>query len=86
MINIQNNELFLSEEIFSRDALIFRRLASEEIVLRKNGKDYIRLYRGNMPHFALWKEPSAPFLCMEPWSGFASLRSVDTPEKLAGKP
>lgn len=25
-----------------------------------------------MPHFALWRQPDSPFLCLEPWQGYAS--------------
>jgi galactose mutarotase-like enzyme len=25
-----------------------------------------------MPHFGLWTKPGAPFLCLEPWQGFAA--------------
>lgn len=40
--------------------------------------------RGNFPHFALWKQPNAPFLCFEPWQGYAD--SIDTQGNILEKP
>lgn len=25
----------------------------------------------NFPHLGIWKQPDAPFICIEPWDGFA---------------
>ena len=32
-----------------------------------------------MPHLGIWTKPGAPFLCVEPWQGYAA------PEGFAGE-
>jgi galactose mutarotase-like enzyme len=46
------------------------------------GNAAIELELAGLPVFALWSKPSAPFLCLEPWSGMPlgagqSTRSID---------
>ena len=72
IINTQNWILPLSEEIFSDDALVLPSLKSETIALQKNGETILSLHRGNMPHFGVWRQSHAPFLCLEPWQWYAS--------------
>lgn len=31
--------------------------------------------RGNFPHFGIWKQKDAPFICLEPWHGFADTKN-----------
>lgn len=51
-------------------------------VLYAAGDTSIELELSELPVFALWSKPAAPFLCLEPWSGMPlgageALRSID---------
>lgn len=72
-LDLEKNKLFLSEDIFETDAIILRNLISQKIILMKKDEKIIIMNRGNFPDFGIWKQPSAPFLCLEPWSGYADL-------------
>jgi galactose mutarotase-like enzyme len=67
--------LALSEDIFSPGALIFRCLRSRELTLYRRGEKVLTLDRGELPHFAIWRERGAPYLCLEPWQGYADRQS-----------
>ncbi len=71
--DLEGNTLPLSEAIFRKDALILRSLQSKKISFRKNSELILEFDRGNFPHFGIWKQPDAPFLCLEPWSGYADM-------------
>lgn len=71
MVALKNGLLPLSEVLFQLDALIFKNLKSKNFHLLKEGKKVFTFHRGNFPHFALWKQPNAPFLCFEPWQWFS---------------
>lgn len=83
-IPLHDNELPLSESLFDNDAMIFRELQSQKVTLQKKNQKILEFDRGNFPHFALWKQPDAPFLCLEPWQWYAD--SVDSTGILSEKP
>ena len=69
---IRINELSLSDSIFYDGAYILREWKSEYISLIEDGKEILRVYRGNYPAVALWRKPKASFVCVEPIQGFDS--------------
>ncbi len=73
-ITLENHTLTLSEELFSQDALILRNLKTTRIQLLHDGKVVFTFDRGNFPHFGIWKQKDAPFICLEPWHGFADTK------------
>lgn len=83
-LQLNNRALRLSEVLFALDALIFQNLWSKKFTLLRNGKKVFTFDRGNFPHFALWKQPNAPFLCFEPWQGFSD--SINATGNIAEKP
>lgn len=68
---LTEGSLSLDERLFEKDAMVLRSIQSKKIHLQKWGKDVLIFDRGNFPHFGIWKQPNAPFLCLEPWSGYA---------------
>lgn len=68
--------LRLSSELFSRHALIFDGLQSRtaELYSVESGRG-VRMDFDGFDYFALWQpnKAGAPFLCMEPWTGTATL-------------
>ncbi|QIX60984.1 aldose 1-epimerase family protein [Hymenobacter sp. BT18] len=81
----QATELPLSYELFSRDALVLQNFDFTHLTLRsqRSGRA-VRMRFEGFPFLGLWtKEPGAPFVCIEPWHGVASL--VGPPGELVDK-
>ncbi len=75
-ISLTSGVIRLSEELFERDALIFRGLRSEKVTLGridKRGRKIDVAFHG-MPYLGVWKKKDAPFVCIEPWQGLADHR------------
>jgi len=59
--------------MFEGGALIFVPLESRRVVFRSvDGGPAVHVAFPNLPHFALWTKPGAPYLCLEPWQGYAA--------------
>lgn len=71
--------LALRDELFSDGALIFDSLTSDTIMYRSGGALSVRISFKGMPHLGVWSKPGAPFVCIEPWHGYAA------PEGFAGE-
>lgn len=68
----EDNKLILSKDLFNNGALVFKELKSREVLI-KNHKtpNFISV---SFPHFnslGIWAPPGAPFVCIEPWLGYA---------------
>jgi galactose mutarotase-like enzyme len=84
-LEIIENKIPLSEELFKEDALVFNDLSIKTVSFKNtNNKNYIKLDFKNFPYLGLWSKPSgAPFLCIEPWFGVAD--SFDSSKNLEDK-
>ncbi|MEC0167791.1 aldose 1-epimerase family protein [Paenibacillus graminis] len=62
----------LTHEMFKDDALVFQNVASRTITLKSKltAKSVAVSFEG-FPDLGIWQKPNAPFLCIEPWQGFA---------------
>lgn len=67
---IRGRVLPLEGDLFTRDALIFDGLRSRGLAYQAERGPALRL-AWDFPHFGVWSKPGAPFLCLEPWQGFA---------------
>jgi len=68
----QTQQLPLHTELFYRDALVFKKLQSNQITLAsQNGKRALDFHFPNTPYFGIWSARNAPFICLEPWHGIA---------------
>ena len=66
--------LHLAREMFTRDALVFRDAASRSLrFIGSTGA--VTITADNMPHWALWTNPDAPFLCVESWTGHGDIEN-----------
>jgi len=74
---VEGRRLRLHSALFERGALIFDRLASRRVVFRAQNGPSVAVSFPDMPHFGLWTRPGAPFLCLEPWHGFAAPAGFD---------
>ena len=71
---IRRRRLLLANELFEDDALIFLGLNSRSLRFgpANGGSPSLKIDFESMPHLGVWTKPGAPFLCIEPWSGYAS--------------
>lgn len=79
-INIQPlqmdlDTIHLNANSFDNDALIFEKTANIAIVLENNGIAKIKISTCDMPYLGIWSKPNAPFVCIEPWQGWADFET-----------
>ena len=75
---VKGRRLLLADELFENDALIFLNLNSRSLRFgpANGGSPALRIDFESMPHLGIWTKPGAPYLCIEPWSGYASPADV----------
>lgn len=70
-IELVNRSLPLSYSLFQNDALVFKTLTSKYVDIVKNNKALLRVAYKDFPSLGIWTKPGAPFICIEPWQGYA---------------
>lgn len=70
-LNSENGQINLYYSLFEKDALVFKKLKSNEITLQHNNEFVLKMSFEGFPYLGIWTKPNAPFLCIEPWSGLA---------------
>lgn len=70
-LSLDKNELYLSRQLFEKDALIFKKIASKSLSIAKKSKPFLKLDYADFPDLGIWTAPNAPFICLEPWFGYA---------------
>lgn len=82
---LKNGEMQLVDDDFAeRDTYIFKNISVKRVSLvGKNTKKKITVDYPETAHLLLWKEPMAPFLCIEPWCALPDNDGVvsNLPEK-----
>ena len=77
---LKNERAFrLNHDLFRKDALVFDDLKSRSVKLfsEKSGHGVQMSFEG-MNYFAVWSPVNdSPFVCLEPWTGTATLESED---------
>lgn len=70
MYIVDTQEIKLTKELFSKDALVFEDVKSKyvDLVDRKR-HETIRLEGTNTPYLGIWGKEEVPFICIEPWFG-----------------
>lgn len=76
-ITLDNKILALDYPLFEKDALIIKTLQSKKVTILENGKPYLSVAYKDFPSLGIWTKINAPFLCIEPWFGFADNYSTD---------
>ncbi len=69
-IPLQNHMLAINEELFSDDALVLSGFKSKAVCL-KSANYNLKISWEDCTYLGLWKQPNAPFVCIEPWWGVA---------------
>jgi galactose mutarotase-like enzyme len=75
---VRGRTLALAEQLFDDDAVILDRLASRSVRYAADRGPSIEMSWDGFPELGIWSKPGgAPFLCIEPWHGFASPAGFD---------
>ncbi|MCK8520162.1 aldose 1-epimerase family protein [Aquimarina sp. D1M17] len=69
-----DKKLPLTQNLFDNDALIFKNIKAKEATLYHKTKGAIvGLTFEDFPDLGIWAKPKAPFVCIEPWLGYADV-------------
>jgi galactose mutarotase-like enzyme len=71
LLGLTQGKLRLDYKLFENDALVFKKLKSQSLTLTKNDKPVLTVDFEGFPNLGIWTKPGAPFLCIEPWFGYA---------------
>ena len=71
LVETENNAISLNYVLFEKDALVFKHLHSNEVVLKHQNQNVLKVNYDNFPYLGIWTKKNAPFLCIEPWCGLA---------------
>lgn len=68
---VRGHTMPLADALFADDAVIFDRLASRRLWYGVPGRPGLRVDFPDCQNLGVWMKPGAPYLCLEPWQGFA---------------
>lgn len=76
--------LFLSKELFLKDAVVFKDMQSDSVsLLSRRSPHGLRFDFPGFPYLGIWAAKHADFVCIEPWCGIAD--SVNSNQQLKEK-
>lgn len=68
----EGQKLWLTKNLFDRDALIFKNITSKNVTIRsKNHQQSLSVSYQDFKDLGIWAKPGAPFVCIEPWLGYS---------------
>lgn len=70
-IHLKEKTLPLTYSLFENDALVLKKLNSNSILLKENNLPLLNFSFRDFPNFGIWTKINAPFICLEPWVGYA---------------
>jgi galactose mutarotase-like enzyme len=83
-ISKNTNKLILTKELFYEDALVFKHLKSDCVILKsQKSLKQLKFEFKNFPYLGIWAAKDADFVCIEPWCGIAD--SAETNQNLETK-
>jgi galactose mutarotase-like enzyme len=68
---LENNSLPLKYSLFENDALIFKTIESKSVTIAENYIPFLKVHYNDFPSLGIWTKSQAPFICIEPWIGYA---------------
>ncbi|MFN1834955.1 aldose 1-epimerase family protein [Balneola sp. MJW-20] len=78
------DELLLHDDLFNRDALIFKDPVSNKVsLINRTAGPVLTMSFKDFPSLGIWAKPGAPYICLEPWAGIADHQ--DTDQQLTNK-
>lgn len=70
-IELTETKLPLKYSLFEKDALVFKTLQSKKVTILENHKPLLSVLYDDFQSLGIWTVQNAPFICIEPWIGFA---------------
>lgn len=71
-VSLNNKKLQLNPDLFKSDALVFKKLKSKEVKLKSTlSNSCISVSFPDFTSLGIWAPVGAPFICIEPWLGYA---------------
>lgn len=74
---VRGRRLALEPHLFDADALVFLAPVSRAVTYGPAEGRKLRIGFDGMPQLGIWSKPGAPFVCIEPWHGYASPADFD---------
>lgn len=72
----ENGILPIRKDLFAKDALVFKNLASQKVILADPDFDILSLRFKNFPYLGIWsKDSESKFVCIEPWFGLSDSKN-----------
>ncbi len=69
---LDNRKLNLSNDLFSDGALVFKDIRSRAVLIRNyHTPNFVSVSYADFNSLGIWAAPDAPFVCIEPWLGYA---------------
>jgi galactose mutarotase-like enzyme len=68
---IAGRTLVLADELFTRDAIVMDRIASQSLTYGAATGPQLAIGFPDTPQLGLWTKPGAGYVCIEPWQGHA---------------
>lgn len=72
--NVLSNQkvIGLRNDLFSRDALIFKEHQSRKVSIKSHQhQHFLNVIFNDFPYLGFWAKANAPYVCIEPWIGCA---------------
>ncbi len=76
-INLDKTNLPLTYSLFEKDALVFKTIQSKKVTIFENQKPLLKVNFEDFSSLGIWTVQNAPFICIEPWIGFADDATSD---------
>lgn len=70
-IPLINSKLPLQYSLFEKDALVFKSIQSKSITILDDENPLLKVNYSDFSSLGIWTVANAPFICIEPWIGFA---------------
>jgi galactose mutarotase-like enzyme len=70
-LEVHNKQVPLDYELFEDDALIFKTIKSKSVTIIENENPFLIVHFEDFPSLGIWTKMKAPFICIEPWFGYA---------------
>ena len=74
---IHQRRLPLEDALFTADAIILDQVRSRQVIYGADTGPRIAVRFPDSPYLGLWTKPGAPFVCIEPWNGYADPQGFD---------
>ncbi len=68
-VDIKENKIHLTKDLFCDDALILSGYTSKYISLKSDNHNRVVKFNFDSPVLGIWAKPNAPYVCIEPWWG-----------------